>query len=438
MTAKFTKTCYNYYDSSGTKSDTSTCLNGATYNGDLVPTYSPFRYDLNNFFFVNGDSKSYSASATKDDIVKNKYIGTLQSGGNDWICFCGDGQLDLTVAPTGVTSGTITYQNASNATVSVPVTDLSSQTITIDPSTHLYVPQGDGTYKISLTLTNVQVSSAAMSDTTKVIRHTHPNITPDALKNVRIVDFNTNKPTNYGSIIFGEDANGGLSSHGHSYDLIDHLKYWTSSNGYNHFYHKNISGDLFCILWDYLDTSLSVSWYQSTDYGGFGNYPGAYPDSYSFSGLHRSFFPWGTFENHSDGCAHFNIGGKAALVFGGFTLPLNYALCNNGYQTPAGTNQVSPSAIPDPDVAVASVTGDSCAKLKSLANTRVYVIKYRTTDLNSGNSKTALDKCAYGTSSPYTQTVSNEEDLKSALQKIADDIKIFAGHKDQYVKEINP
>ncbi|MDR3186924.1 MAG: hypothetical protein LBT63_00630, partial [Holosporaceae bacterium] len=382
------------------------------------------RYDLNNFFFVNNDSKSYNAAATKTDIVQNKCIGKLDNNGT-WICFCGDGQLTLSVKPTGSVSGTIAYKNASNASASTSVTNLSYVTININPSTHLYEPQGDGSYKITLTLTNVQVSTQKMSDTKEVIRHSHPDVVADKLENVRIVDFNTNPPKHYGSILFGEDESGTLTAHGHSYSLIDHLKYWVTNSGWNHFYHKGVIGDWFAILLDYGNVLPSIKWFLNGD----SNYNAAY----SFSGLHRSFFPWGAFENREGIFASFDITNakSTALIFGGYTLPLNYMLCNSGYQTPA----TAATAV-DQDNAVAKVTDDACSKLKSSDNTRVYVIKYRIADSNLGNSsKAALEKCAYGASSPYTQTVSTEADLIAALQEIADDIKTFADRKDYHVDE---
>jgi hypothetical protein len=426
----FSRACYNYFDTNGTKTGSS-CPSDITQNV-TASTYSPYRYDLNNFFFVNGETKSYDSSKTYANAVKNECIASVTSGSDTWLCFCGDGQLNISIRPTGVISGTMTYKNASNATVSTSVTNLSNQTINIDPSTHLYEAQGDGTYKITLTLTNVQISNPKMSNITSTIRHSHINIVADNLKNTNIVDFNKNvsgKPQYYGSITFGNDGNGGsLSTSSYSYSNIDHLKYWTNnSSAINGFYHQNIVGDFFAIIWDYNNLSPSINWSLNT-----GTDFGTYNNSYSFSGFHRSFFPWGVFTNQSQKYANFTSG-NVALILGGFTLPLNYALCNNGYQASAST--AVPSSTLDPDAAVISVAGDACDKLKAVADARVYLIKYRTTDTNLGNSKTALSKCAYGSSSPYIQTASNRDELVSALNAVAKDIKEFANHEDQYVEE---
>jgi hypothetical protein len=113
-------------------------------------------------------------------------------------------------------------------------------------------------------------------------------------------------------------------------------------------------------------------------------------------------------------------GREAQYILAGFTLPLNYVLCNNGYQ----------DATVNSDLSVAAITVDACKKLKSDigANGRVYVIKYRTTAITA-------DSCASGTSAPYVQTADSEAKLKEALSKIAADIKKFSDYKESYVKE---
>ncbi|MDR3186968.1 MAG: hypothetical protein LBT63_00855, partial [Holosporaceae bacterium] len=101
-----TSSCYKTYDENGNETD-SNCdrMTGAgcsyetsgEWTGGDVQDCNPnvewsetpyeieyehcIRYDLNNFFFVNNDSKSYNAAATKTDIVQNKCIGKLDNNG---------------------------------------------------------------------------------------------------------------------------------------------------------------------------------------------------------------------------------------------------------------------------------------------------------------------------------------------------------------------
>ncbi|MDR1235857.1 MAG: hypothetical protein LBJ96_02515, partial [Holosporaceae bacterium] len=390
------------------------------------------RYDLNSFFFVNMETKSYSTSTDKNDVIKNKHIATLQKDNFNWICFCGDGKLDVTVTPT---PGTIGYKNASNADQSSSVASFTDVDYDISPETHLYVLQSDGTYKIALTLTNVQISNARMNNTSSVTRYAHPNLTADGIKNVRIVDFgysDSSKPRKYGNVVFGSDVNGNLG--GKAYENLEHLKYWTTSGNNNHLYRTDeIAGDYFVQLLDFNGNIPAVQWFFSEN----GAY-GPYTNNYSFSGLHRVFFPQGEQEYHATYGARVNlistgVDQKMAFVFGGFTCPINNVLMLNGYQTGAGTGQIAPPTTTNsPDAAVAIVTADACTKLAAAvgSNTMVYVIKYKTTD-------TSLNSCV-ATGKIKTYSVSSETDLNETLHEIAADIKSFAGYSAPQTEEIDP
>ncbi|MDR0555608.1 MAG: hypothetical protein LBG20_01180 [Holosporaceae bacterium] len=407
-------------------------------------TYSPYRYDLNNFFFVNTETKSYNPNATKDDVIENKCIATLEKESEKWLCFCGDGKLEVRITPTGTVSGTIAHKNASNADASTTVTNYNSQTITIDPATHLYEPQGDGTYKINLRLTNVVVSNPAMVSTTLVLRYKHPNLVDDGVKNVRIVDFNKSvngKPQSHGAVVFGGDANGSLVSK--SYSDYQHLKYWITTGHYNHMYRtdsdttKNV-GDYFMHLMDVDGNIPSIQWFfSSSATGDFGTYA----DSYSFSGLHRVFFPLGEQEYHSSYGARVNLtsGGKMAFFLGGFTIPINHALQNNGFQATSGTLNSTLSTTPN--AAVAAVTAAAYDQLRTDfpaidtatdTGTRVYVIKY-----GSGYT-TVLDSLDDDDDGVKTYSASSESTLIARLHEIANDIKSFAQYTNARVEETIP
>jgi hypothetical protein len=305
----------------------------------------------------------------------------------------------------------------------------------ISPESHLYEFQSDGTYKIALTLTNVQISNPTI-DTTPIVRYAHPNLLADEVKNVRIVDFaySDNKPLKYGEVIFGENTSGDLQSQ-HQYLNQNHLKYWTTNGRWNHFYRtdqteeKNV-GDYFLQITDYSGNIPSISWFLSNNTAGTDF--GVYTASYSFSGLHRVFFPWGKFESAQVRFDAVNST-RMCFVFGGFTCPINHALLVNGYQTGAGIDEIAPPADTNtPNAAVAAVTADACQNLKTAAgnNTRVYVIKY------GSNAPSTLDSC--GATEKTIYSASNESDLNAKLQEIADDIKSFAGYSGTQVEENIP
>ncbi|MDR1375586.1 MAG: hypothetical protein LBJ45_02105 [Holosporaceae bacterium] len=383
---------------------------------------SSLKYRIYNFFFANLGTKSYSSSATASQIKNNECVGKLSSGG-DWLAFCGDGSLSVTVAPTLEPSGTIKYTTASNGSASTTVTGYDYQTVSIDPSSHLYEPQGDGTYKINLSLTDIIISEVAMTNMSKIIRHKHPNIIDDQLKNVRIVDFNKNessRPKTYGNVTFGKDIGGSLESH-HKYELIDHLKYWTSAGANNQLYRTDaVAGDYFMQMMNWNSNNPSISWFYPSATVDYGNYPSG---TYFFTGLHRVFLPWGKFETDR---ARFDVkSASVALVFSGYTLPINHVLQNSGLQVTSGTlNSTLNTAS---DMAAANVTSVACSKFKSSfpTNTRVYVIKYNTTD-------NTLNSCG---SDVKTYSATSEADLLAKLQEIAADIKSFAAHLDARVEE---
>jgi hypothetical protein len=408
------------------------------------------RYDLNNFFFVNLGTKSYSTSTEKTDVIKNKHIATLEKSGNTWLAFCGDGKLEVTVTPTVPTSGTIFYKNPANADQSKTVTNLSDVDYTISPTTHLYEVQGgDGTYKVTLTLNNVQISDPRMVDTTPVVRYAHQKLLTDEVKNVRIVDLaysDGDKPRKYGNVIFGSDTSGTLKSK--TYEIFEHLKYWVTSANDNHLYYTDgVPGDYFIQLMDYNDNIPTITWFfpnevsSGNEKSGYGNgLYGTYSGKYSFSGLHRVFFPYGEQEYHGSYGARLDLissgnNQKMVLVMGGFTSPINNAMLTNGYQAGAGTNEVDPpsDATNTPAASVARVTAAACAKLAAAggSNTMVYVIKY------GSGAPTTLDSCGpSGKIKIYSAT--SEAALNDALQHIANSIKSFTPLEDALIKEANP
>jgi hypothetical protein len=198
---------------------------------------------------------------------------------------------------------------------------------------------------------------------------------------------------------------------------------------------KNV-GDYFMHLMDVGGNIPGIEWFfhnqttsGNTKTGHGSGFFGKYEGKYSFSGLHRVFLPWGEHEVYDTCSVRVDLlsGGKMAFFLGGFTLPVNHALQNNGFQTTSGTlNSTLNTA---PNAAVAAVTTAACNKFKAdfpATSTRVYVIKY-----GSGAPST-LDSCG---NTVKTYSANSENDLIDRLHQIAEDIKSLAQYSDARVEE---
>lgn len=290
-----------------------------------------------------------------------------------------------------------------------------TKSIEISPDQYDFKPDGMGNYIVTIECKNVVVSSPKMEDSSPFIRYAHPNLLEEGIKNVRVLDGNS-------KITYGAMRN---DSTGQEDVLIEHRKYWiidkNSTNGYTLIDtpEKNF-GDFFAIFWDYDNDVPSLSWAlnENTDFNG-------YTKEYSFSGVHRVFFPYISFGDKTATFTSSPYDGKAALLFAGFTMPLNYALYNNGYQTTSGT--LNSTLNVSPNDAIKKLSEDACSKLKNLStgtgNPRIYIVKYRTRE------STSLDTCGY----KQYNNISSKKDLIKTLHEIAVDIKNFANATDSYV-----
>jgi hypothetical protein len=261
-----------------------------------------------------------------------------------------------------------------------------------------------------------------------VVRYIHPNLLTDGLKNVRIVDFahsDGDKPRRYGNISFCNRDNGLV---GKSYETFEHLKYWvTTAYNYNHLlYNDDVPGDYFIQLLD-CGNIPTIKWFLSED----GRY-GGYTSEYSFSGLHRVFFPHGEHVYDVDCGIRFDMvgGNKLIFVLAGFTAPINNALLLNGYQSEAETGKIAPPY--DNKYNGDAILSGVCSKLAAAAtsNTMVYVIKY------GSGAPTTLDSC--GPSGKIkTYSVTSEAALNEKLHEIAEDIKSFASYEESKIEDSN-
>ncbi|MDR0677436.1 MAG: hypothetical protein LBF57_02040 [Holosporaceae bacterium] len=161
----------------------------------------------------------------------------------------------------------------------------------------------------------------------------------------------------------------------------------------------------------------SLSWSdlcQTTEFG-------EYTNGYEFLGVHRVFFP-----NPVLSSPVTSVLPASSLVLSGFTLPINMALQNNGYQITSGT--INSTLNISSDLGVATVTADALTKFRQefgSDNTRVYIIKY-------GAEAASLDFSSYDVKS---YNAFSENDLNVILKEIANDIKSWAGYQDSYIEE---
>jgi hypothetical protein len=398
---------------------------------------------LSHIFCYNRSKLSTSSSSLNR--LEISYTG---SNGSGYVRFYGDGNLYLQVIP-----------NPSR--VVIPKTDGTGDTktispgsslapLTIDPATHQYEDQGDGTYRITLSLTNVQLSNPQMVDALPVCEYTK-------LRNPVMGRGFDWSQSNSSRIRFGQDG---------SYSTADASDLFHFTSNYeNAFSDLSYSTTLGCWTLPYNRIIAVIPQLYHGDITLVAEDPGTTPPlevylygkgmdareyNYYSSGLVRSF---ASIDRHNSADKHFirldnkTSGVSAKLMWASATYPINTVLYlgMNGagghfyrWQSDGSGNLTTLDAT----AACRNVTRSACEKLKSDwgENIRIYVIKYRrqpncyqsplwrsySTILTLDYSY--LDDCASGVIAPYLWDVSTEADLKSALSAIAADIKSFGGY----------
>ncbi|MDR1333961.1 MAG: hypothetical protein LBJ71_01955, partial [Holosporaceae bacterium] len=362
--------------------------------------------------------------------------------------FIGTGNIVLTAKSTlPVPKITLTKKDGTTETKNITEETI----IKVTPETYQYVQdeQGGTNYYVNITLANdcvvVPNSIVNIPPPTQFIYYPHPDIVGDNINNVNIIDFalanSNNKPLAYGNITFGKDDNGGLDVDRHRYESLPPWPhYWvseakkigsvtSSTNTFN--VSGDTDGDFFMQIMD-ASVLLGASYIPAIELDfpnqdndgkvgwGKGDYE-KYTRKYAFAGLNRLFIPRSEIEDYESSVNFLITHEKAALVFGGFTIPSNYVLTQNGYQnvTAASGSSIANNLNKKPTDAVKAVTADACAKLGALGNTKIYVIKYKV-------SNNQLDSCN-GNAKVYD--VSSESQLNSTLKDIAVDIKNFSEYQ---------
>jgi hypothetical protein len=302
----------------------------------------------------------------------------------------------------------------------------SSTTFTISPDTHNFELQSDGYFHVKVPCRNVYISDAKAVDASKVRVYDHLNIIKQNLINTRIIDgFDINEyesSTNarmkkYGNINYNNSSLPSVSP-------VQRLFYYSKPNNNEvYIYPRNSGtgsaltgeeGDFFMQLWDHNNEVPAVRWKigsliqsSTTNINLTNSGFGAFKSNYAFNGLHRMFFPYDVYNKDYAG---YSYAMNSALVFAGYTLPINLILASNGYQQTYSLASGSVSSYTKPNTALSNLAKDACSKLQTGLNTAIFLVKYRT------NSTLSLESCV---DKNQQFTVNNEADLIKKMKEIA-------------------
>ena len=309
--------------------------------------------------------------------------------------------------------------------------EASSTTFTISPDTHNFELQADGYFHVKVPCRNVYISDAKAVDSSKVRVYDHPNIIKEELINTRIIDgFDVDeyeksadsKMQKYGNINYNNETNLPAIS------PVQRLFYYSKPNNDEVYIYPKASetgsasageeGDFFIQLWDHNNEVPAVRWKigssiqsSTSDIDLAGSGFGAFKSNYAFNGLHRMFFPYDIYNKNYGG---YSYALNSALVFTGYTLPINLILASNGYQQTYPLSSGNVSNYTKPNDALSNLAKHACSKLKTSLNTVIFLIKYRT------DSTLSLESCIDGNKQ---YTVNNEADLINTMKTIAAIIK---------------
>jgi hypothetical protein len=398
--------------------------------------------NIYQYYLVNSDDKTFIPNITDEDVELNRGVGLQTLSENlsteiktgNYIVFQGDGELHVTIEPVSQ----IAHVKPDGVEAITNIT--ADQIVKISPETHLYEEQSDGTYKITLTLSNVDVS-----DPDPVFEYPKPRM-PEMS---RVVDFSQRaSDEKFVYNICGSE--GPIAAAGEYFvylnknpdilnvgvrwnSSIGNWEYYNRSGSWHHYWCMNYPGDMYLFLdvQDKNQTSpqLYFGWWRESgwDY------------QYFDGGLIRSFsvFDIDSYgESQTTGdirCYAFviynltNTGIPAVMT--GMTLPINAVLfhgasgstkhhyawqsskkvteetpddggtlptddggtlpADDGGTLPADDEETLPAdnggtlltddgMMRDATSACCAVTTDACTKLKDdNPNLRIYVVKYR-------------------------------------------------------------
>lgn len=413
------------------------------------------------------------------ELSQNKGVYLLPVKGEEntyWVCFCGDADLQLNFSDisssvqfsnieaaeayemsggqaydpeTGqwVTSGSVTFRknyalnlNGTQAeTVGVDVNYIDNKKIFyIHPDQMVGGTDDSGNYYVGLKIKgdvciqSIELTNRPLKEINSVRYYDHPNIINDSLINTRIIDGydqGKNKQMKlYGNILYDTYAAGSVPT----VTKIQELYYSKKDGTATKYIYPNTNaaaalvgeeGDFFIQLWDYGDNVPEIRWKVgdkiqeinvNTEFGSF-------KSKYYFSGLHRMFFPYTTYNKDWAGYSQAKY---SAQVFMGYTLPINYILASNGYQEAFRVDNDLQSSYTKSDAALKTLATDACTKLKTDLSATVYLVNYNSAGTNNVSH---MSDCADDTS-----IAKSESDLTTELKRIA--LKIVGNDKTEELK----
>jgi hypothetical protein len=451
-------------------------------SGDLYVKHTSSTSGNNNnnyqYYMVNSDDKLFIPNITEEDITHNRGVGlqtlpedrSTEIKAGNYIVFQGDGELHVTVEP--VSQITRVKPDGVEATTNIA----GNQTITISPEHYFYEEQSDGTYKITLTLNNVQISDVQPVSTD--ITCEYPKLRMPEMS--RVVDFSQkasddkfvyNICGDEGSVaaagnyfMYANKIDTDISAMGIRWNInTGNWEYYVNDvankrSTWNHFWCMNYPGDMYLILnvQDKNQTTpqLYFRWHRGS--------PVTTVPQYFDGGLIRAFNVFATESAIGTGDVRaypfeiYNTNNTGIPpVMAGITMPVNAVLFHGASgstkhhyawqsskkvtsETPAdgGTLLTDDEMMRDATSACRAVTTDACKKLKDdNPNLRVYVVKYRqqtqykhkTLGTTQSFDYTYIDGCA---SEPkYVYDPADETTLAAAFADIAADIKSWSGYQ---------
>lgn len=411
------------------------------------------------------------------ELSQNKGVYLLPVKGEEntyWVCFCGDADLQLDFEDVSVSSvqfsnieaakvstvdggqlydpetkqwvtggeSTISRENYAlnlngekTETVGVDVNQIEDKKIFyIHPDQIVGETDDNGNYYVDLKIKgdvciqSIELTNRPLKEIDSVRYYDHPNIINDSLINTRIIDGydqGKNKQMKlYGNILYDTYAAGSVPT----VTKIQELYYNKKDDTATKYIYPNTNaaaalvgeeGDFFIQLWDYSDNVPEIRWKVgdkiqeinvNTEFGSF-------KSKYYFSGLHRMFFPYTTYNKDWAGYSQAKY---SAQVFMGYTLPINYILASNGYQEAFRVDSEPNGGYTKSDEALEELAAAACRKLKNdLSNNEgeptVYLVNYNSAGTNNVSH---MSDCA-----DYILTATNENDLITVLKGIASDIE---------------
>lgn len=374
------------------------------YNGfvdDQTITIDPKSYQ-----YVGDDSSGYTITLN----LRNVEVSDLQYIDDQGICSVSSVQNPI--------DGYIEYETPDGTKVQQYA--MLGENIEIDPKTHKYVDQGNGTYKITLEI----VTSVDYDESLTDIK---------AVDSDPVYSFSNPMPENAIYVDFSKNSSNA--------PYVSDAAYLQTSS--------SLSWDSDKDSWKFVNAPGTDS--ATTSVSNIGTFVGDFSYLINFSNHNEVILPEETSTTELAGLyrklylsnelsSYNNVEYKISdadsnpvyPILASYTLPINTMLYYGGYYTDS-----SATFDCDPNNACARVTTAAYAKLKEDYgdNLRVYVIKYnpQTSYIPTGQKDgvpfdySYIDACASSEQCVYT--VSNAVELEEVMKKIAADIKTFAGYE---------